>query len=1163
MERGEIYYNDVKTPLDAELHALQLEIKSELLGNGYNGRLSYRNGRLQYGDLKPLPHDLTASFNATPSEFKLKPLVLTVASSIIQLQGNVQNYSHPSAQGSYEITIHPQDFRPVLKNPSIPTGEVTLAGSLRYQYQADAPMLRAVVLDGHLNSRELVVNTPDLRTAIRNIRGEFRLANGNLDAHGMEADLLGGHLTTTATMRHLDTNPVSKVHASVQAISLASAKAALRTAGLNRIPIDGHVDGIADAAWAGSVKNIKARSDVALKAALTSASAGSAPIPLDGGFHLSYDGSSSVATLTNTFVRTPQTRVDVNGTAGQRLNLRVQAHAGDLREVNSLATIFQNAGTKPSANTASPSSLNLAGAADVQVLIDGSLNDPHVRGQLNGRDLQLENTEWRSLELGLQASKSGVSIENGSLVNARQGYINFSFSSALSNWHYVPSSPMKVQLMSRGLAIKQLLQVAKVDYPVSGNLSVDVSMHGSQLSPLGNGSVRIAQGNVYGQRLQQFLVQMQGNGDALTTALDVSTSAGSAKANFVFHPKNKGYELQLEAPGVKLAQLQPVEDRNLGIDGVLTATAHGRGTLDDPQLTATVQIPKLQMHQAKISGIKADLNVANQKAQLALGSEVAQSFVQARGTLELTGGHYLHATLDTEDMPIEGLLALYAPAKTNGPRGILEVHASADGPLSDKTRMQAQVVIPTLKADYQGLQIGNTRPVRVRYANSIVTIDPTEIAGTDTSLRLQGQLPLEGNAPVTLSALGAVDMQLLRFVQPDVQSSGKLLFDVRGSGARAKPTLQGQVRLQNISMMAPDAPLGLQNLNGALDLNNNQVNITQLAGEAGGGQISARGVIGYRPQLQMNVGLQAKNIRVRYQDAIRTVLGGDLNFVGSSEAATLNGRVLIDSLSFTQNFDLASLAGQVQSGAESAPSEGMANKIKLDIAVQTSRDLNLASSEVSLQGQANLRVVGTAADPVIVGRTEFTAGDIFLMNKRYQIERGIIAFSNPHRTEPVLNILLTTTINQYNLSLTFLGPLDKMQTSYVSDPPLPTADIINLIARGQTTQQAAASPSNLGASSVLAQGAASQVSSGVQKLAGLSSFSIDPTLGGNNSNPGARVAMQKRITSGFLFTFATDVTSTQREIIQGEYKFNKRWSATVTRDENGGFAVDGKYHKRY
>src|SRR5207245_3284302 len=139
----------------------------------------------------------------------------------------------------------------------------------------------------------------------------------------------------------------------------------------------------------------------------------------------------------------------------------------------------------------------------------------------------------------------------------------------------------------------------------------------------------------------------------------------------------------------------------------------------------------------------------------------------------------------------------------------------------------------------------------------------------------------------------------------------------------------------------------------------------------------------------------------------------------------------LDSLSFTQNFDLATLAGQVESGPESAPSEGLTNKVKLDIAVATARDLNLTSSAVSLQGQANLHLVGTAADPVIVGRTEFTAGDIFLMNKRYQIERGIIEFSNPQRTEPVLNFLLTTTINQYNLSLTFRGPLDKTPTSYV------------------------------------------------------------------------------------------------------------------------------------
>jgi len=166
-----------------------------------------------------------------------------------------------------------------------------------------------------------------------------------------------------------------------------------------------------------------------------------------------------------------------------------------------------------------------------------------------------------------------------------------------------------------------------------------------------------------------------------------------------------------------------------------------------------------------------------------------------------------------------------------------------------------------------------------------------------------------------------------------------------------------------VALVTPDAPLGLQNLNGVLDISNDKVNVTQLTGDAGGGQILARGVIGYRPQLQMNLALQGKNVRIRYQDAIRTVLESELNLMGTSKAANLTGRVLINSLSFTPNFDLASLAGQVQSGPESAPSEGMAQNLKLNIAVQTARDLNLASSEVSLQGQANLRVIGTAADP--------------------------------------------------------------------------------------------------------------------------------------------------------------------------------------------------------
>jgi translocation and assembly module TamB len=1153
---GEIYYNDLKTPIDAELDDLRLEVRSRLLGKIYDGTLSYRDGRLQYGGSTPLPHDLNASFTATPAEFQLKPLVLTVARSRIELQGRVQDYSHPDVNGHYRFTIHPEDFRAALKNRSLPSGEISLEGSLHYHYQANAPLIRSVSIDGQLHSRELLVDAPQLHSTIRNVEGQFQLANGTLGAHGIAADLLGGHLTAVATMRDLERNPVSHIRATLESISLGGTENALHTANLRQIPIAGNLSGEVEASWAGTIQNLKARSDVTLKGAIAHANE-SSKVPLNAAFHVTYDGRHKLATLTNTFAHTPETSVKINGTAGERLNVTLEAHARDLRELDSLVAALETGGNN------GMKSMNLAGSADATITVLGALNDPHIDGRLSGTGLEVENTAWKSFGMNFQASKSGVSITTGSLVHAQRGYLNFAGGAGLSNWHYTESEPIHANITCREIAIQELMRLANQNYPVSGNLSMDVSVHGSQLNPAGNGSIRVFQAKIYGQHLRHLSVQFNGDGNAINTSLEVATLAGTATADLTFNPKSKAYEVRINAPDIQLAKLQPIEDRNAGITGAVTITANGRGTLSNPQLTASIEIPQLQVRQKDISGIKAELTVANHKAQLALDSEVAQTNVKARADVNLNDDYYARATFDTKQVPIEALLAMFGPGRMNGPTGFLEVHGSAEGPLNDTSRMQAQLLIPTLKAEYQGMQIGNTKPVRLRYVNSTVTLDPTEIVGTDSSIKLQGNLPLRGHAPVTLAANGSLDMQLLRFFDSDIQSSGKLLLDARATGAAAHPQIAGQVHLQNVALAYPDAPVGLRNLNGVLDIDQDKITITQLSGESGGGQISASGRIAYRPQLEMNVALNASHVRILYQDQIRVLLDSNLNLEGNTQASNLTGRVLVNSLSFTPNFDLTSIAGQMESAPESMPSPGFTQNLKLHITVQTSKQLDVMSNQVSLQGNANLQVIGTAQNPVIIGRTDFTGGDIFLMNQRYQIQRGVIQFSNPNRTEPVLNVALTTTIDQYNLTLTFTGPLDKMQTSYISNPPLATADIVNLIARGQTPQQAANSTSNFSATSLLAQGAASEVSGGIQKLAGLSSFSIDPTLGGNDTNPGARIAMQKRVTGNLLMTFAFDVTDTQNEIIQGEYQFSKRWSASVTRNENGSIAVDGKFHTRF
>jgi translocation and assembly module TamB len=371
---------------------------------------------------------------------------------------------------------------------------------------------------------------------------------------------------------------------------------------------------------------------------------------------------------------------------------------------------------------------------------------------------------------------------------------------------------------------------------------------------------------------------------------------------------------------------------------------------------------------------------------------------------------------------------------------------------------------------------------------------------------------------------------------------------------------QGQLQFQNVALTTPDAPIGVEKLNGTMKIANDRVQVAKMTAQVGGGDVSLGGSIVYKPSLQFNLAMQGQHVRLRYPEGLRSVLDANIAFTGTTQSSVLSGRVLIDSLSFTPDFDLSSFADQF-STPNTPMQPGFADTVKLALNVQTQNSLSAVSSQVSISGQAVLQVGGTAADPVITGRTELTSGEVFYRNLRYQLQRGVITFDNPNQTNPVLNVSVTTIVEQYNLTLNLKGPLDKLTTSYVSDPPLATADIINLIARGKTTEEEAASSQST--DSMIASQVAGQLSSSVQKLAGISSLEIDPTLGGTNQDPGARIAIQQRVTKNLLFSFSTDVTQPGSEIVQGEYQLNKRWSVSVQRDQLGGVSVDGRYHTKF
>ncbi|HEV3040161.1 MAG TPA: translocation/assembly module TamB domain-containing protein [Candidatus Angelobacter sp.] len=1158
---GEIYYNDKKSVLDAELHDLNVNAAFDNFQSRYYGDLGYKQGRIQYGKYAPMVHDLQAHFNATPKRFDLDQLVFSTGASHLTLKASAENYSDPNlhAQANYDAVLVADDFKRILKDPTLPTGTVLLNGSLTYQADPNRPPLETVSVQGQVSSRSVAVNTPSFLGIVQDFGAQYQLANGNAEVRDIHARLLGGTLNGKLTIRDLSGKSQAKAQASLKDVSIDALKAASRNRSLEQADLHGKISADANATWAKTLDNLVTNADATIQAALGPRSKST---PLNGAIHARYAAANKTVALNQSYIKTPQTSVTLNGEVSNRCQLQVNMQSNDLHELELLAANF----SKPTPGQPQQA-MGLYGKATLTAAVTGSTSKPEIRGQLAAQNLKVKGTSWKVLKTNITANPSLASLTNGDLEAVPQGHINFNVETRLTNWSYTPSSPINVQVSAAQLSVADLARLANQTVPATGTLSANISLHGSQLSPVGQGNISLANGKVSGEPIQALNIKFKGTGDAIDTNLLLKLAAGATQANVVYHPKTEAYEAELHAANLRIEKLHAIQAGNQQINGGVTINVSGRGTIKSPELTASIEIPQLQIEKQTIRGVNFTTNVRNHLATINLSSQVVETYIKASGTVGIDAPYNANLQLDTGRIQFEPLLAMYAPAQAGVVSGQTELHATLRGPLQDKTRLEAHIQVPVLTASYKQLQFGVAKPIRLDYQNGIATLQPTAIQGTGTDIQMQGSLPLASPKAASLLVQGTADLRIIQLMQPDLLTSGQLKFDINSQRFGAGSNVQGQIRLVNANVHTTTAPLGLDNANGVFTVTQERLEVTNFEGQVGGGTVTAKGGVAYRPGIQFDLALAAKNVRVRYPDGVRVVAGSNLALTGNTDASLLRGQVNLEHVSFTPDFDMSTFINQFSGGTSSPPdSQGVAAGMKLDIAVQSTSQMNLVSSKVSIQGSANLRVVGTAADPVILGRTDLTGGELFVAGNRYIIQQGTINFLNPIETEPVVNLRINTTVNQYNIALNFQGPVSHLQTTYTSDPALPPVDIINLLAFGKTTEASAAgtsAPGTLGAQSVLASGISSAVSNKVEKFAGLSHLSIDPVLGSNQQSPGARIAIQQRVTSNLFVTFATDVTSTQHQAIQLEYKLNPRWSVSGVRDQNGGFGVDGKYHKTF
>jgi translocation and assembly module TamB len=1162
LEHGAIYYNNRQSELSADVHDLVLQSGFEPLTKSYSGTLSYRDGHLQLQNSNSIGHNFNARFVATPEEFKLERAELNAGSSRLSVIANLRDYSQPQVHATYEATIDASEFRRTLKSESLPTGILRSSGVLDYDSRSDRPLLATVAAHGDLRSVGMTLTTENVQLELRNIGAHYSLANGNAEIEGIHAQLLGGTLAGTVTMRELAGSTKTRLSASLHSVSLAELQSELqRTKSsfsvANQIVLSGSLEASADATWGKTMQSMLARADATLQGSAQPAKGGTTT-PIQGVIHTRYIGKSAQLAFEQSYIRTPGTAIALNGTISDNAALQIRANSNDLHELETMAGGFRALSAPP---------IGVYGRAVLNATVSGSTRSPQISGQLTAENLRVRGSEWKLLRANVAASPSQIRVENGEIDSASRGRLTCKLVSALHHWSPTKSTPFQVQIVASQMDAADLMKVSGLLTPVAGIVSADIVASGTQLAPTGHGRIGLTSARIAGEPVRAVELQFQGRGNQVNTSLKIDLPAGSATATVLYEPASQSYNAELRMPGIKLDQLETLKARNLQLQGVLVVKASGRGTVQDPQLQGVAEVPQLQVRDQVIRGLKLQTNVVNHAANFTLDSELLNTHAGGRGTIQLNGDYLVDANLDTQTIPIGPLVGLYVPSQAGNVAGQTEVHATLRGPLRDKNRMEAHLVIPRLTLNYKdSIQLAAEAPIRASYANGVLNLQRSTIRGTGTDVTFQASVPAAKDAPASMLVEGRVDLGLAQLVSPDITSAGELRFDIDSNGRRSDPKVQGQIRIVNASFATAGAPLGLQNGNGVLTLTRDRLDVTQFQGKVGGGSVTASGGVVYRPQLQFDLAMASQGVRMLYDQSIRTTLNSNLALTGSYENALLSGQVAVDQLSFTSDFDISDLMNQLGGDATPPPTQGFTQNLSLDVGIQTPGGLNLTSRTLSLAGTANLHMRGTAAQPVLLGRLNLSGGDLIFSGNRYKLQGGTIDFTNRSRTEPVLDMAVNTTIDQYNIQMHFWGPADHMHTNYASDPALPPSDIINLIAFGKTSEAAAANPTPpgaLGAQSLIASQVSNQITNRVEKLAGISQLSIDPVLGSTQQSPGARVAIQQRVTSKVFVTFSTDVTSTEREILKLEYQVNRRTSFSAVRDQNGGFSFDTTFRKQW
>jgi translocation and assembly module TamB len=980
-----------------------------------------------------------------------------------------------------------------------------------------------------------------------------------------------------------------KVNADFKDVALDTVLDMVSPPGFRRMGFDARVNGPASAVWThGDGRTVSVDAQLSL---MPSRQTPAGEAPASGAVDATYSHRNGSVELRRLELHLPSSDLQAHGVLGAYPIANPSALTIDFRsrDLGEFDAALRSLGFKRNGKVGSAAlPVSLAGQADLHGFWTGSVARPHITGTAQATQLAVELPSaagssgapqflrFDSVSAAGSYSPSQISLQHAQLVrgNAR---INMSgtLDAAPGRLPQLDAnSVLHAHFDAANLEVADLqpLLAAKSgsSLPLTGALHARIEAEGPLHAPSLSGAIEMEKGTLYGEPIDGLRVQGALAGSVLTLKSATLREAGgnlSASGSYDFQAKR--FQVNARAENIDIARLAIVRSRGLDASGKLALALAGSGTLDDPRLEGHATVSELALSGQRFGALEVTAHSTGPLLQYSASTQLEQASLTLHGQTELRGDYRTRAQLEFSRFDLGTVLRMAHVDAFKG-ESALAGTVSVNGPLAHPGDLEGEAQLRQLAFTVSGVQLQGEGGLHATLAGGRIHLDPLHVTGEDTDLRMQGTLSLAGARQLDLTASGAINLKLAETLDSDLTASGSTTFRVEAHGPLEHPNLEGRIDFENAALSLEDLPNGLSQLHGTLVFNQNRLEVQSLTAMSGGGLLSVGGYLAYQHGIYADLSVTGKEVHIRYPQGVSSLADATFHLQGPQNNLFLSGDVLITRFSVSPDLDLASLAMQAGSSVQTvAPPEAPSNHVRLDVHIVSSPQLSFQNAFAKLAGNVDLRLRGTLASPSLLGRVSITEGSALIAGTRYDLERGDVTFTNPVRIEPVIDLSATAHVEDYDISLGLHGSPQKLMVSYRSDPPLPEADVVSLLALGHTAsqqrlytqqqEQALANPTD----ALLGGALNATVSSRVQKLFGAGSVKVDPNYLGAFGNSTSRITMQEQFGRIVILTYATDLNTTSQQLLQAEVAINRHISLVVARDESGVFSMVIKATRRY